>query len=70
MITDARMAELDWCWGNENQDPESQEWREGLTEEEQAVIDKWDASYEEGVRKMALRIMAEDQKRRAAGLEV
>jgi hypothetical protein len=57
MITKEREAELDELFGSESNDPETQEWRDGLTEDEQQLIDNWDDQYEKGILNIASRIL-------------
>ena len=51
MMTDKRKTYLLWCWENEVTE-EDEAWRDDLTEEEQKMVDRWDAGYAEGIAKM------------------
>lgn len=45
-MTEERKSELYALWGNETNDPETEEWREDLTQEEAAMVDEWDGVFE------------------------
>ena len=47
-----RLERMRWCWGEETNDPETQKWREDLTEDEQRLVDSWDDGFEDGVLRM------------------
>ena len=51
MISEKRKERLLWCWENEVY-PEDEEWRDELTEEEQELVDSWDAGYAGGLAKL------------------
>ena len=51
MIPGDRRAHLLWCWENETSS-EDEDWRDDLTEEEQKLIDRWDARYTDGIARM------------------
>ena len=51
MISEKRRERLLWCWENEVE-PEDEEWRDELTEEEQELVDRWDSGYAEGIVKL------------------
>lgn len=64
-ITEERKNELLWLWGEETNDPDTQEWREDLTPEEEAQVAEWDANAERGMGEMARRTLElEEQKSR------
>ena len=47
-MTEERKSELYALWGNETNDPETEEWREDLTPEEATMVDEWDGAVEAG----------------------
>ena len=47
-ITQERIDELFSIWINETSDPETEEWREDLTEHEFRLVDSWDRVYYTG----------------------
>lgn len=51
-----REAELMYLWDNESEDPDSMEWRDELTEEEQ-LVEAWDTRYERGIARLAQDIL-------------
>ena len=51
MISEKRKEWLLWCWENEVE-PEDEEWRDELTEEEQKLVDSWDGAYASGLAKL------------------
>jgi asparagine N-glycosylation enzyme membrane subunit Stt3 len=57
-ITEERLAELADNWNEETNDPETQEWRDGLTPEEAKIIDDWDYGYSIGVHNICQAILA------------
>lgn len=52
MLSEERLSELNWCWAAETSDVESQEWRANLSEEEAALVAKWDEDYACGLTKL------------------
>lgn len=56
-MTEERKNELLWLWGEETNDPDTQEWRDELTPEEAAKVAEWDANAERGMGEMARRIL-------------
>ena len=42
MISNERMQQLHDLWGNETNEERTTEWRDDLTSEEEALVDKWD----------------------------
>lgn len=64
-MTEERKDQLLWLWGEETNDPDTQEWRDDLTPEEEAKVAEWDANAERGMGEMARRTLElEEQKRR------
>lgn len=64
MVSEARIAFLDYLWDREDpDDPESMEWRDELDAEETALVESWDASYANGVRKISEDILAKTEGR-------
>ena len=57
MITKERFDYLLWAWGEESEDPETQAWREELTEEEAELVDSWDRCARIEIRKLCERIL-------------
>ena len=53
-MTEERKEELirEWDYSDQLDDSEYREWYEGLTKEEQSLINKWDKRYMRGVRKI------------------
>lgn len=47
-----RKDHIDWCLDSETSDPETQEWRDELTPEEQAYVDRQDGCYEKAIAAM------------------
>jgi hypothetical protein len=56
-MTEERKNELLWLWGEETNDPDTQEWRDELTPEEAAKVAEWDANAERGMGEMARRML-------------
>ena len=56
-ISENRYEFLSWAWGEESDDPETQEWREELTPEEQAVVASWDKAFNDGVKSLCHQIL-------------
>ena len=50
-------------WNAETSEPESQEWREDLTEEEAALVESWDKKYSKGIYNLCSDILAAEEKR-------
>lgn len=57
MITEERFDYLLWAWQEESEDPETQEWREELTEEEAKLVASWDRTARIEIRKLCERIL-------------
>ena len=47
-----RKAQIDWCLNNETNAPETQEWRDELTPEEQEYVDQQDDHFERAIAAM------------------
>ena len=67
-IGDNRIEELCESWENVTNDPESQEWRENLTEEETALVEQWDSKAESQICKMCTDIL-EIERNRKSGID-
>lgn len=63
-IGDDRIEELRWCFDNESNDPESQEWRENLTEVEADLIEQWDMRIETQICKLCSDILELEKQKR------
>lgn len=63
-IGDNRIEELRGSWEHETNDPESQEWREDLTEEETALVEQWDAKAESQIHEMCADILEIERRRK------
>ena len=50
MISEERLLELEYLYWHETNDEETQEWREKLTDEEEALISTWDKQHEERIQ--------------------
>jgi hypothetical protein len=57
MITSQREDDMYENWMAESNDPETEEWRDELTDDEQKLVDEWDRGYNTGIRKMCERIL-------------
>ena len=55
---------IDWCLDNETNDPETQEWRDELTPEEQAYVDQEDDRYERAIAAMCSAILVRERLRK------
>lgn len=51
-ISTERAKELRWCFENETNEPETQEWREELSAEEERLIEHWEDTFEQGIAEM------------------
>ncbi|WP_294855652.1 hypothetical protein [uncultured Oscillibacter sp.] len=58
-ITEERLAELAENWNEETNDPETEEWRDGLTPEEEKIVSDWDFGYAVGVHNICRDIIAQ-----------
>ena len=52
MITDERRQELASLFWDETNEEWTQEWRDNLTPEEVALVEKWDHDFETGLAEM------------------
>lgn len=52
MLTETRYQYLMWLWENETNDEESQEWRGELNADEQALVERWDYGFFNGLCRM------------------
>lgn len=57
-ISIERMDELFEMWGSETIFPESEEWREDLSEEEARIVAIWDKGFHLGVQRLGNAILA------------
>ncbi len=62
----AHVQELYDNWSAETNDPETQEWRDELSSEELAQVEKWDDRYEQQIAKMAFDILSLEAKKKEA----
>jgi len=62
-MTRSQKEYIDDCFNHESNDPESQEWRETLTEEERAYVADKDERYRVGMLRLCEAIQAADQRR-------
>lgn len=56
-----RKEELAQLWGDETNEEWTQEWRDELTPEEQALVAKWDANACRGIRRLCDEILTLEQ---------
>lgn len=56
-ISEKRREYLFWAWGEESEDPETQEWRDELTEAEEMLVSSWDRAARIEIRKLCERIL-------------
>lgn len=59
-----RKAQIDWCLNNETNAPETQEWREELTPEEQEYVDQQDNHFERAIAAMCSACLVVEDLRR------
>ena len=52
MLTEKRYQYLMWLWENETNDEETQEWRDKLDADEQALVEQWDYGFYDGLCRM------------------
>jgi len=52
MVSMERKAELLDLWGDETNEDWTQEWRDGLNEEELAMVNRWDEQYNSSAYRM------------------
>ena len=65
-ISEEREEYLHWCWSEETENIETEEWREELTAEEQALVDGWDRQYAAGFEKLVKALHEAERKNREA----
>lgn len=66
-VSKERESELRENWESETNDPDTEEWRENLTPQEQKLVDAWDDRAEVGMAKMAAdTLVLEAQRKRQA----
>lgn len=58
MVSEERIAFLDYLWSEETEDPATMEWRDELDAEEAALVASWDAAYANGIRRISEDILA------------
>ena len=63
-VTPEREAELFEMWVSETNDPETAEWRDGMTPGEAAVVDAWDKKFAEDIVRIARKIQEADARRK------
>lgn len=56
-ISKERYDYLLWVWGEETDDPETQEWREELTLQEARLVSGWDKAFNLGVKSLCQQIL-------------
>ena len=56
-ISKERWEQLQWFWGEESSDPDTQEWRDELTSEEAALVSSWDRAFNQGVKSLCQQIL-------------
>lgn len=57
MITEERREELTQLWSEETNDPETEEWRNELTPEEEELVKGWDDDCAAGMSRLAQQIL-------------
>lgn len=58
MVSEERIAFLDYLWSEETEDPATMEWRDELDAEEAALVASWDEKYANGIRRLSEDILA------------
>lgn len=58
MVSEERIALLDYLWSEETEDPATMEWRDELDAEEAALVASWDEKYANGIRRLSEDILA------------
>lgn len=56
-ISEDRKEFLSWCWRYESEDPDTQEWRDELTPEEEELVAGWDRSFNIGFKSLCWKIL-------------
>ncbi len=64
MITKERLEELDSLWGHETENPETTEWRDDLSAEEEQIIAQWDKKMHSGILRLCEDILLREQRMR------
>lgn len=57
MVSEERVAFLDYLWSEETEDPATMEWRDELNAEEAALVASWDEKYCSAVGTLAMDIL-------------
>ena len=57
MVSEERIAFLDYLWSEETEDPATMEWRDELNAEEAALVASWDEKYCSAVGTLAMDIL-------------
>ena len=57
MVSEERIAFLDYLWSEETEDPVTMEWRDELNAEEAALVASWDEKYCSAVGTLAMDIL-------------
>lgn len=56
-ISQKRYDELLYLWGEETNDPDTQDWRDELLPSERKLVDAWDHSFNLGVKSLCQQIL-------------
>lgn len=67
MIDQKRLRELEDLYWNETEDPETWDWRDDLTTEEDELIKAWEKKTETGFLKICKDILENEKKRAENG---
>lgn len=51
-MTEKRIEELVYLWDNETNEVWTQEWRDQLTADEQALVESWDYEFTNGIARL------------------
>jgi len=52
MLTETRYQHLLWLWEHETNKDETQEWRDELNADEQALVEQWDYGFCDGLHRL------------------
>ena len=63
MVSEERIAFLNYLWGEETSDPETWEWWDELDAEERALVESWDRAYDKAVGTLAEDILERSEGR-------
>ena len=63
MVSEERIAFLDYLWGEETSDPETWEWRDDLNAAERMLVESWDRAYAQTIGTLAEDILAASEGR-------